>query len=46
MLLQMGRGGQNVQRIGLGADIDAAARVDSVDMVVELQRDPLRIVAV
>src|SRR5262249_32054359 len=45
-LLEMGRGGQNVQRIGLAADIDAAARVDTVDLVVELQRDPLRIVAV
>jgi 2-phosphosulfolactate phosphatase len=45
-LLSMGRGGQNVQRIGLTGDIEAAAGVDSVDVVLELRRDPLRIVAV
>jgi 2-phosphosulfolactate phosphatase len=45
-LLEMGRGGQNVRRIGLADDITTAAQVDSVDLVVELQRDPLRIVAV
>jgi 2-phosphosulfolactate phosphatase len=45
-LLSLGRGGQNVQGIGLPGDIKAAARVDSVDLVVELCRDPLQIVAV
>ena len=45
-LLKLGRGGQNVERIGLGADIDLAAKVDRFPIVVELIRDPLRIVAV
>jgi 2-phosphosulfolactate phosphatase len=45
-LLRLGRGGQNVQRIGLEADIDAAASVNRFDLVAELCRDPLRIVAV
>jgi 2-phosphosulfolactate phosphatase len=45
-LLESGRGGQNVSRIGLGPDIAAAAQVDGIDLVAELSRDPLRIVAV
>jgi len=45
-LLSLGRGGQNVEGIGLPGDIKAAARVDSVDLVAELCRDPLQIVAV
>jgi 2-phosphosulfolactate phosphatase len=46
MLLQMGRGGQNVIRIGLGKDVKAAAEVDCFPIVAELCRDPLRIVKV
>jgi 2-phosphosulfolactate phosphatase len=43
-LLRAGRGGQNVDRLGLGRDIDFAARVDTVPFAVELRRDPLRLV--
>jgi 2-phosphosulfolactate phosphatase len=43
--LRLGLGGRNVERIGLGRDIDAAARVDRLDVVAELERgDPPRIV--
>jgi 2-phosphosulfolactate phosphatase len=47
-LLSMGRGGQNVQRIGLAVDIEDAAAFDRFSLVAELchDRDPLRIVAV
>lgn len=45
-LLQMGRGGQNVTRIGLEKDIPVAAEVDRFPIVAELGRDPLRIVKV
>jgi 2-phosphosulfolactate phosphatase len=45
-LLSLGRGGHNVQRIRLSGDIVAAAKVDRFDLVAELCRDPLRIVAV
>jgi 2-phosphosulfolactate phosphatase len=45
-LLSLGRGGQNVRRIGLDADIADAARIDVLRLVAELSRDPLRIVAV
>jgi 2-phosphosulfolactate phosphatase len=45
-LLRLGRGGQNVERIGLDADIAAAAQVNRFDLVAEVNRDPLRIVAV
>jgi 2-phosphosulfolactate phosphatase len=38
-----GQGGRNVERIGLGADIDEAAKVDSFPFAAELRRDPLRI---
>lgn len=41
--LRLGRGGQNVERIGLGPDIDEAARVDTLSFLAELQRYPLRI---
>jgi 2-phosphosulfolactate phosphatase len=41
--LRLGIGGRNVERIGLGKDIDAAARVDRFDLVAELERDPTRI---
>ncbi len=44
-LLSLGRGGQNVQRIGLARDIEEAARTDSVHLVAEVRRHPLRIVA-
>jgi 2-phosphosulfolactate phosphatase len=45
-LLALGRGGRNVKRVGLGADIEAASQVDRFNLVAELRRDPLRIVAV
>jgi 2-phosphosulfolactate phosphatase len=45
-LLSLGRGGQNVQGIGLALDIDQAAQIDRFKLVAELSRDPLRIVAV
>jgi 2-phosphosulfolactate phosphatase len=47
-LLSLGRGGQNVQRIGLADDLDYAAVFDRFSLVAELcqDRDPLRIVAV
>lgn len=45
-LLQMGRGGQNVTRIGLERDIKVAAKVDRFPIIAELSRDPLRIVKV
>lgn len=43
-LLAVGRGGRNVRRIGLEADLADAARVDRFDLVAELRRGPLRIV--
>jgi 2-phosphosulfolactate phosphatase len=45
-LLSVGRGGQNVQQIGLQSDIDDAAHLDRFRLVAEVCRDPLRIVAV
>jgi 2-phosphosulfolactate phosphatase len=45
-LLSLGRGGQNVRRIGRAVDIQDAAFVDRFKLVAELHRDPLRIVAV
>jgi 2-phosphosulfolactate phosphatase len=45
-LLSLGRGGQNVLAIGKNVDIDDAAEFDRFNLVAELQRDPLRIVAV
>src|SRR5262249_1885258 len=45
-LLSMGRGGQNVQRIGMSDAIAAAAQVNRFDLIAELCRDPLRIVVV
>ena len=45
-LLGVGRGGQNVIRIGRSHDIDEAAYFDRFQLVAELSRDPLRIVAV
>lgn len=46
--LTRGRGGQRVLELGLGADIDAAARFNSFEprLAAELMRDPLRVVAV
>jgi 2-phosphosulfolactate phosphatase len=44
-LLSLGRGGQNVQRIGRAADLEDAAVFDRFKLVAELSRDPLRIVA-
>jgi 2-phosphosulfolactate phosphatase len=47
-LLSLGRGGQNVRRIGLAADLDDAAAFDRYSLVAELRQDrnPLQIVAV
>ncbi|MGO9465127.1 MAG: 2-phosphosulfolactate phosphatase [Isosphaeraceae bacterium] len=47
-LLCLGRGGQNVQRIGRAGDIDDAAAFDRFSLVAEVcqDRDPVRIVAV
>ena len=47
-LLSMGRGGQNVQRIGLAADLEDAAAFDRFGLVAKLcrDRDRLRIVTV
>ena len=43
-LVARGRGGRRVREIGLGSDVDAAARRNWLDVVPELLRDPLRIV--
>jgi 2-phosphosulfolactate phosphatase len=45
-LLSLGRGGQNVLAVARKLDIDQAAHIDRYNVVAELQRDPLRIVAV
>ena len=45
-LLTLGRGGRNVLAIGRSADIEDAAYFDRYNLVAELQRDSLRIVAV
>jgi 2-phosphosulfolactate phosphatase len=45
-LLKLGRGGQNVKRIGLEKDIKVAAEVDRLPIIAELTRDPLRVVKV
>ena len=45
-LLSLGRGGQNVLGIGRKLDIDQAAHFDRYNLVAELQRDSMRIVAV
>ena len=43
-VLASGRGGHRVRSLGLGADLEAASRVDSIPIVAEVRRDPLRIV--
>jgi 2-phosphosulfolactate phosphatase len=45
-LLSIGRGGQNVLRIGRSVDIEDAGSFDRFNLVAELCRDPLRIVAI
>jgi 2-phosphosulfolactate phosphatase len=47
-LLSMGRGGQNVQRIGLSGDIEDAAVLDRFNLVAKVEEDgkPLRVMAV
>jgi 2-phosphosulfolactate phosphatase len=45
-LLQLGRGGQNVTRIGLENDIKDAAEIDRFPIIAKLTREPLRIVKV
>lgn len=42
--LARGRGGRRVFEIGLGPDVLEAARVDARPLVVELRRDPVRLV--
>ncbi len=45
-LLSLGRGGRNLDGIGLAVDFDASSRVDHLPLVAMLERDPLRVVAV
>jgi 2-phosphosulfolactate phosphatase len=45
-LLSQGRGGQNVERIGMAQDIDDCCEMNRFNVVGELVRDPLRIVAI
>jgi hypothetical protein len=45
-LLSLGHGGQNVLAIGRSADIEAAAYFDRYNLVAELNREAMRIVAV
>jgi 2-phosphosulfolactate phosphatase len=45
-LLRVGRGGQNVLRVGRAVDIQDAADFDRFQLIAELGRDPLRILAV
>jgi 2-phosphosulfolactate phosphatase len=45
-LLSLGRGGRNVRGIGRALDLDQAAYFDRFQLIAELSRDPLRIVAV
>jgi 2-phosphosulfolactate phosphatase len=45
-LLSLGRGGKNVLRIGRKLDIDQAAHFDRYNLIAELQRDSMKIVAV
>lgn len=42
-VLASGRGGKNLLRIGRGVDIEAAAKIDSLDVVGKLGRKPTRI---
>jgi 2-phosphosulfolactate phosphatase len=42
--LARGKGGRRVRQIGLERDIQAAAAVDQFGLLVEVRRDPLRIV--
>lgn len=41
--LEMGRGGQTLKKLGFDDDITVAAEIDSLMLVPELRRDPLRI---
>jgi 2-phosphosulfolactate phosphatase len=45
-LLSLGRGGQNLQRIGRVVDIEDAADLDRFKLIAMLRRNPLRVVAV
>jgi len=45
-LLGLGRGGRNLDDIGLAVDFDASSRVDHLPLIAMLERDPLRVVAV
>ena len=45
-LLSLGRGGRNLDGIGLAVDFDASSRVDHLPLVAMLEREPLRVVAV
>jgi 2-phosphosulfolactate phosphatase len=45
-LLSLGRGGQNLVKLGLQCDIEEAASINSYGWVAKLMREPLRIVAV
>jgi 2-phosphosulfolactate phosphatase len=45
-LLSLGRGGRNLDGIGLAVDFDASSRVDHLPLVAMLEREPLRVVVV
>ena len=45
-LLSLGRGGRNLDGIGLAVDFDASSQVDHLPLVAMLEREPLRVVAV
>jgi 2-phosphosulfolactate phosphatase len=45
-MLGLGRGGHNLQQIGRAVDIADSAEFDRFDLVAEICRDPVRIVAV
>jgi 2-phosphosulfolactate phosphatase len=45
-LLSLGRGGRNLDGIGLAVDFEASSRVDHMPLIAMLERDPLRVTAV
>jgi 2-phosphosulfolactate phosphatase len=45
-LLSLGRGGRNLDGIGLSVDFEASSRVDHMPLIAMLERDPLRVTAV
>jgi 2-phosphosulfolactate phosphatase len=45
-LLSLGKGGRNLDGIGLAVDFEASSRVDHQPLIAMLERDPLRVMAV